>query len=427
MDNGAIYFAKNNTWQNSGVPTSGASKTGAAFTNLISSGYTWTPAIFSFNTGQSGVTNFGQRAFAYTAPSGFKALCTQNLPTPTIGATSTTQANDYFNPVLYTGTGSPLSITGVGFKPDWVWAKKRSAIDDHVTSDALRGVQKDLTPNSTAAEATNTNGLQSFDTDGFSIGSGSGSGVWGGNSGATYVAWCWKASNAAGVTNTAGTITSTVSASTTSGFSIVTYTGTGSNATVGHGLGVAPDMIIVKNRTNAGQFWAVGHTSLTSWANGVYLNSTAGQASATTLFNSTAPTSTVFSVGTSGDTNGSTHNMVAYCFDAVAGYSAFGSYTGNSSADGPFVYLGFRPAYVMVKRFTSTGIWEIMDAKRDPYNAADKSLRANASDAEATGVGPIDFLSNGFKLRGTGGNTNDSGTYLYAAFAESPFRYSLAR
>jgi hypothetical protein len=185
-------------------------------------------------------------------------------------------------------------------------------------------------------------------------------------------------------------------------------------------------MIIVKNRTNAGQFWAVGHSSLTSWANGVYLNSTAAQASATTLFNSTAPTSTVFSVGTSGDTNGSTHNMVAYCFDAVAGYSAAFSYTGNASSDGPYIHLGFTPKFILIKSSSATGDWVLEDRSRSPYNVSTNYLLANSSAAETTGQ-LIDFLSNGFKIRvAVSSAMNGSGTsYIGFAWAENPFKYSL--
>jgi hypothetical protein len=368
------------------------------------------------------IHNFGQRPFAYTPPSGFLSLCTTNLPASTV-----LKGSEYMNAVLYTGTGSPLSVTGVGFKPDWVWAKKRSATDDHVTSDALRGVQKDLTPNSTAAEATNTNGLQSFDSDGFSIGSGSGSGVWGGNSGATYVAWNWKASNAAGVTNTAGSITSTVSANTTSGFSIVTYTGTGANATVGHGLGVAPSMVIVKNRTDGTRDWLVYHSSIGNTA-AVFLNLTSASVALSAYWNNTSPTSSVFSLGNSSAGNGSTNNLVAYCFAPISGFSAFGSYTGNGSADGPFVYTGFRPRWVMLKKTSATDDWVVFDTARDTFNVVNDWLFPNLSNAELTSAGSPDVLSNGFKLRSTSGATNASGaTFIYAAFAENPFKNALAR
>ena len=421
MDNGKVYWAKNGVWQGSSDPVTG---TNAGYTNL--SGYTITPANGNNNVNDLGTANFGQRAFAYTAPSGFKALCTQNLPTPTIGATSTTQANDYMNVVLWTGDGtSTRSITGVGFQPDWVWIKSRNNAITHRLSDAVRGANKVLYSNLTNAEDTNDNNgyTSSFNSDGFTLTAGATNSNATNASTYTYVGWNWKA-NGAGSSNTAGTITSTVSANTTAGFSISTYTGNGSSSqTVGHGLGVAPGMVIIKTRSNSDN-WRVWHTSLTSGQT-LTLNSTAGQAAAG--FWPSSPSTSVVYLGTDTSVNSNTWTYVMYSFAPVAGYSAFGSYVGNSSADGPFVYLGFRPAYIMVKRFTSTGIWEIIDAKRDPYNAADKSLRANASDAETAGVGPIDFLSNGFKLRGTGGNTNDSGTYLYAAFAENPFKYSLAR
>jgi hypothetical protein len=418
-DNGRLYIAKNAT------PNTSSTAQLTGFTTGI-------PYNVSFNntTNTSQQTRefcFGASAFPYAAPSGFKALCTQNLPTPTIGATSTTQAGKYFNPILWTATdAASRALTGVGFQPDFLWAKSRNTAGvSHRLYDAVRGATTgSLVTDSTAAEDTTAGQLTSFNTDGFTTGTNKDYLNFGSR---TYVGWCWKA-NGAGSSNTAGSITSTVSANTTSGFSIVTWTGQSSGtATIGHGLGVVPDMVIMKIRSGSSSDWEVYHKNLTSAAYTIRLQSTAAQASAANVWNSTAPTSTVFSVGSTYASGGAGYGMVAYCFAPVAGYSAFGSYVGNSSADGPFVYLGFRPAYIMVKRFTSTGIWEIIDAKRDPYNAADKSLRANASDAEATGVGPIDFLSNGFKLRGTGGNTNDSGTYLYAAFAENPFKYSLAR
>jgi hypothetical protein len=419
--NGKVWFGKNGTWFNSGVPASG---TNAAFTNVSGEVYVGEEN----DSDDSAVWNFGQRPFAYTPPAGFRSLCTTNLPATTIGFGLTNQGDDYFNPVLYTGNGTSQTIS-TGLQPDFIWIKRINGAAAHTLTDSVRGISKQLFSNLTDAEQTDADsGVTAISSSSITLGDnnlavGSVNG-----SGSTYVAWNWKASGST-VSNTAGTITSTVSANTTAGFSIVTYTGTGSAATVGHGLGVAPNMIIVKNRTNAGQFWAVGHSSLTSWANGVYLNSTAAQASATTLFNSTAPTSTVFSVGTSGDTNGSTHNMVAYVFAAVPGYSAFGSYTGNGSADGPFVYLGFRPEFVMVKRTDTAGNeWEIRDAARDPYNSSTSArLWANSSAAELNDF-PADLLSNGFKPRSTGTNSNGSGaTYIYMAFAEFPFQFANAR
>ncbi len=332
-----IWFAKNGTWQNSGSPTGG---TNAAFTTLPALTF---PVFSPYNAGSGCSANFGQRPFAYTAPSGFKALCTQNLPTPTIGATTATQAGKFFNPVLYTGTGATNSITGVGFQPDWVWIKARSVGYSHRLADSVRGAGKELFSNETVAEATNSaNGyVSSFNSDGFSLTSGVGVN----GSGTTFVAWNWKA-NGAGSTNTAGSITSTVSANTTSGFSIVTYTGTGANATVGHGLGVAPSMILIKSRSSVTN-WNSYHIAVGASAT-IILNTTSGAVSGSTFFNSTAPTSTVFSLGSDGSTNPSGAQQVAYCFAPIAGYSAFGSYTGNGSADGPFIFT----------RCTSCSFWK---------------------------------------------------------------------
>jgi hypothetical protein len=361
--------------------------------------------------------NFGQRPFAYTAPSGFKALCTQNLPTPTIGATTATQASQYFAPVLYTGTGSNLAVT-VGFQPDWIWTKARSAVDNNVEVDVLRGIGNILITNNSNAESA-YGAFVSFDTNGFT------KAALESVNGRTYVAWNWKA-NGSGSTNTAGSITSTVSASTTSGFSIVTYTGTGANATVGHGIGIAPSMIIIKNRSTSSYDWMVYHTSI---GNTQYLrfNQTDAAATSSSAFNNTSPTSTVFSLGNGSLGNQSTYTYVAYCFAPVAGYSAFGSYTGNGSADGPFVYTGFRPAFVMVKRTDSTGDWYVVDNTRSPSNVVNLYLAANTSGAEGTYT-LCDFLSNGFKMRNTSTEMNASGgSYIYMCFATNPFKYSLAR
>jgi hypothetical protein len=368
--------------------------------------------------------NFGQRPFAYTAPSGFKALCTQNLPTPTIGATTATQAGKYFNPVLYTGTGATNSITGVGFQPDWVWIKARSAAYSHRLADSVRGAGKELFSNESVAEATNSaNGyVSSFNSDGFSLTSGVGVN----GSGTTFVAWNWKA-NGAGSSNTSGSITSTASASTTSGFSVVTYTGTGANATVGHGLGVAPSFIIVKRRDD-GSSWNCYHISLGA-SQYIQIDGTAGAATNTGVWNNTAPTSTVFSIGTAFagvNASGSTH--VAYCFAEVAGYSKFGSYTGNGSADGPFVYTGFRPAFFLVKKSDSgSESWVVVDNVRNTSNVMNNLLLPNTSGAEVAAT-YIDALSNGFKCRESFSSLNASGgTYIYMAFAQNPFKYSLAR
>jgi hypothetical protein len=413
LDVGEVTFYKNGVSQ------------GVAFTGISGQ---FAPAVGDAQnaTSYTWTLNAGQRPFAYTAPSGFKALCTTNLPTPTIGATSTTQANDYMNVVLYTGTGSSLSVTGVGFQPDWVWIKERNAAADHGLYDAVRGVQKQLESNTTTAETTETTGLTAFGSDGFTVGALAQLNT----SADTYVAWNWNAGGS-NATNTSGTITSTVRANTTSGFSIVTYTGTGtSGATVGHGLGVAPRMVILKERSNLSN-WQVKHASLNANQN-LVLNDTSAVDTAPGSGYISAISSTTLTLLNGGSAitnvnrNGGTY--VAYCFSEVAGYSAFGSYTGNGSTDGPFVYTNFRPRYVMLKKTSATDDWVVFDTARDTFNVVNDWLFPNLSNAELTSAGSPDVLSNGFKLRSTSGATNASGaTFIYAAFAETPAKFSLAR
>jgi len=364
------------------------------------------------------VINFGATPFAYTPPAGFKSLNTYNLPDSTIE-----DGSEYFNAVLYTGDSSyPRSITGVGFQPDFTWVKSRSKDYSHVLYDVVRGTgtTKSLISDSTGAEgasSTLTN-LSSFDSDGFTIGSTSGTNILN-TSPYTFVAWNWKA-NGSGVSNTDGIITSTVSANTTAGFSIVSWTNQGTNTdTVGHGLGVAPKIYISKKASTTGD-WFVFYSFVDGSHDYLLLNST--QAA---INNSIAlPTSTVFTTGA-----GNTDSYITYCFAEVEGFSKFGSYVGNGSADGTFVYTGFRPAFVMIKRTDSAQAWYMYDGVRDEYNVCNQVLQANDSVAEATSANnPIDFLSNGFKCRGAGLTTNASGgTYIYMAFAENPFKNALAR
>jgi hypothetical protein len=310
----------------------------------------------------------------------------------------------------------------VGFQPDWVWVKGRSGATDHALYDAVRGVQKQLESNTTTAETTETTGLTAFGSDGFTTGALAQMNT----SAATYVAWNWKA-NGAGSSNTAGSITSTLSASTTSGFSVVTYTGTGTTGTIGHGLGVAPSMFIVKCRSNATTNWYTYHISIGN-TGAVALNLTDATITSSSFWNNTSPTSSVFTLsGASGELNGSGRTYVAYCFAEVAGYSKFGSYTGNGSTDGPFTYTGFRPAYLMYKRSDGVQGWYIFDVARGTYNVIGPFLEAQAAFAESTYV-LVDLLSNGFKIRESGTGSNASGgTYIYMAFASNPFKYSLAR
>ncbi len=346
------------------------------------------------------------------------------MPTPTIP-----DGELFFNATLYTGTNATQVIIngapGASFQPDMVWIKGRSQSSNNVLQDSVRGVNRYVISNSTGAEGTDGS-VTAFNSNGFSLTTDAG--VSFNANGTTYVGWQWKAGGAA-VTNTAGTISSQVSANTTSGFSVVTYTGTGSAATIGHGLGAVPSMVIVKARNNA-RGWAVYHGSLAN-TQALVLNSTSAVQTQPNFWNSTTPTSTVFSVGTDDDTGFNGRTYVAYCWTPIAGYSAFGSYTGNGSADGTFVYTNFQPRFVMWKRSDSTGDWIIFDTARDTYNYADKQLVPNSSAAEqVTGGGFVrmDFLSNGFKIRSTDSYINASGgTYVYACFASNPFKYSNAR
>jgi len=375
------------------------------------------------NTDENGIGDF-----YYTPPAGFLALCTANLPEPEISPADDESPSDYFNTVLYTGNSSTNAITGVGFQPDFLWLKARNSTGyDHVLQDVLRGSTYQLYSNTTGAEVNDTDAITSFDIDGFT----SGADVTTNNSGVTYVAWNWKAGGS-GVTNTDGSITSTVSANTTAGFSIVQWTGNGlASQTIGHGLGVRPAMIIHKDAENGTDAWLSWHQSLGS---GFYIQlSTSNQAfNNVDVWPSAGITSTVITT-TANATRFNNYNNkkhIAYCFAEIEGFSKFGSYTGNGSNDGPFVYTGFRPAFVLIKRTDASGLsWYIKDTERNLYNVADLQLYANLTDAEATSsAASNDMLSNGFKLRGTSGGVNASGgTYIYACFAENPFKYSLAR
>ena len=324
---------------------------------------------------------------------------------------------DYFNTVLYTGNGSTQSITGVGFQPDFVWGKNRNTTNWHDLEDVVRGVTKRLSSNETDAEATETNNFTSFDSDGFSVGSGPNVN----GNGNSIVVWNWKA-NGTGVSNTAGSITSTVSANTTSGFSIVTYTGTGVSETIGHGLGAVPNVIIVKGRsgTDAVDSWYTYHSSVGN-TQFLELNSTGASTTFSTMWNNTTPTTLTFS--TLYLSKAST-NYVAYCFAEKKGFSKFGSYTGNGSTDGTFVYTGFKPAWLLVKQTDVSRTWILYDNKRSNVNVVNDALQPDLSDAEIVNNAnlAVDFLSNGFKFRGASASSNaNGGSYIYMAFAENPF------
>ena len=361
--------------------------------------------------------NFGQRPFSYTPPSGFKALHTGNLPAPAI-----TKPNKNFDVSLYTGTGAARSITNAGgFAPDLVWIKNRSNVADHALQDTVRGITNVLRSSSTVAEFSGgADYVTAVTSSGFTEGSSQSVNA----SSQTYAAWQWKAGGTA-VSNTAGTITSQVSANASAGFSVVTYTGTGANATVGHGLGVAPKMVIVKNRTTVGYNWPVYHSSIGN--TGALLLNLTNAVDTNIYWNNITPTSSTFSVGTVGGVNNVSTSIVAYCFSEIAGYSKMGSYIGNGSVDGPFVYTGFRPAFIMLKRTDVADEWAMQDNARPGYNATNLRLIANSSGAELA-TQSIDLTSNGFKIRSISSSHNQSGgTYIYMAFAETPFKNALAR
>jgi hypothetical protein len=347
--------------------------------------------------------NFGQRAFSYTPPSGFKALNTANLSVPSIKKPSL-----YMDATLRTGTGATASVSSLGFQPDLVWIKSRSAATDHGLYDAVRGAQKQLESNTTTAETTETTGLTAFGSNGYTVGALAQLNT----SAATYVDWAWKES-------------------VTSGFDIVTYVGNGTNRTISHNLGAVPKLIIVRSReaTSTGR-WLVQHGTYGA-ARYAYLNETFAfdTANANLRWNSTDPTSSVFSLGTSSDGNHTGDNYVGYLFAEIAGFSRISSYTGNGSSDGPFVWCGFRPSFVMIKRADSAENWSIQDDARNPLNVVDARLKPNSADVEAvSSVQNVDFLANGFKLRNTDPEKNASGgTYIFAAFAEAPFKYARAR
>ena len=351
-------------------------------------------------------------------------LSTANLPDPVIDPAQGSSPEDYFGIVTTTISSSTGSISGYNFQPDWVWRKRRDASQNHGLYDAVRGGDRELVSNSTSAENTNANLITAFNSDGFDYGGSM-------FSLAPYVIWAWKA-NGSGVSNTVGSIPSTVSANTESGFSIVSYTGGGSAGTIGHGLSFEPEMLIVK-RTDGGTggWYVYHHKSDASIPQNKYfeLQGTGAVADASWPWNDTSPTSSVFSVGSDINISGNGNTFIAYCFHSVEGFSKAFSYTGNGSADGVFVHLGFKPAFIMTKRTDSTGDWHMYDAERDEYNVVYKAIWANYSSAEYLNYNNVwDFLSNGVKARTSSVITNASGaTYIGIAFAENPFKYSTAR
>ena len=397
LDAGTITFYKNNVSQ------------GVAYSGLVG---TFAPACSDTSTtsGANFAFNFGQRPFSYTPPAGFRALNTQNLPTPSI-----VNGANFMAATTYTGNATARSLSNavnsVSFQPDLVWIKSRTpGATNHALFDSTRGTTNYLSSNTTTAETTLAQSLTAFNANGFSLGTDTTLVNANANS---YVAWQWKESI-------------------TAGLDIVSYAGTGVDRTVAHNLGVTPAMIIVKrSQTGATSNWQVRHTAIPV-ANSIQLNLSNLPAVATTVWASTAPTSSVFTVGTSTEVNASGISYVAYCFAEIAGFSKFGSYTGNgitTGDNGPFVFCGFRPRWVMIKAFTSSAYsWRIFDTSRNIFNLSDLEVFPNTALVEANAAGKIDITSNGFKIRTQAGSgINDAEQYLFAAFAEVPSKYALAR
>ena len=436
MDNGSVYFARNNTYINSGVPTSGSAKTGAIATDLLTdNGGDHLIAVHGYNGSNSyGMyANFGQRPFTYTPPAGYKSLCAKNIP-PNVP--SLVRPKRHFDTLLWTGTGSSNIVEGLEFSPDLAWVKVRNNTGDYLLIDKIRGGDQYVSSNNNDAEASLANRDATFYPNGIR---------WNGNSlscnesGKTYVGWFWKAggssntfnvddvgyasASAAGITDGSIALTG-ASVNQEAGFSMVLYTGTGSLGTVGHGLNGTPEMIWTKSRSATGD-WGVLETAVNTTAeNRIHLNDNGGYISyqGYKLWGDTVPTSSVFTVREDTATNASGVTYVAYCWRSIPGYSKIGKYTGNGSTDGRFVYIGFRPAFVLLKRYNSAASWVLHDNKRSGYNGDNDYFHPDNTQAESDGsTGTIDFLSNGFKLKMTAGTHNGSGdTYIYMAFAEQP-------
>ena len=439
LDNQKIYFSKNGTYQDSGDPAAGSN---AAFTDLVAGTHYRLCVSHAGSTATDVTMNAGQSSFNTAAPSGFKALSTANLPDPTI-----VDPSAHFQPTVYTGNGTAIAsggkaVTQVGsstFQPDLVWIKCFTTGNEHDLYDAVRGTTKAIFSSANSAQATVTEGLTTFGSSGFTVGNRGEV-----NTNATdHVAWQWKA-NGSGSSNTDGSVTSTVSVNTTAGFSICKLNpGGNSNITFGHGLGVAPSVVMVKNLEDATN-WQVLSTEI-GVGNKIFLNATNAAASDANMWQNTAPTSTVVSMGTSQTTN---EEHIAYCFAEVEGYSKFGSYEGNNNAtDGPFIYVGFKPRLVMCKRYDGADGWTVLDTSRGSVNfgaaagtGGDDPTAANfmntqlnwntngANEDNAAGSRKATFTATGFKVRNTNTAMNASGgDYFYMAFAESPFKTATAR
>ena len=414
-DSQTLFTGRNNTWELSANPSTGANPN---WTGVASGGF---PMAGSYGSNRYVIINFGQQEFSYTPPTGYASLSGHNRATA--NAAGVVNPQRHFETILYTGnnTSAARTIDDLEFAPDLVWQKRRNGTNWQTWHDTVRGATKTLYSNSNSQEATNNQYgyISSFNKDGFTWSPGSTNNSDGNESSGTFVSWCWRAGGAA-VSNSDGSITTSISANQEAGFSIVTYTGTGSAATIGHGLGKAPKVVLTKLRDTTTQDWFFMPGEITS-DRGKYIkfNAQDAIASDTNVYPNTATTSTVYSIGTDNAVNGSGSKYVSYCWSEIPGYSKFGTYTGNGSSDGPFVHLGFKPAWFLV-RGTHGDIWYVYDNKRNTFNVVDKELNPNRDQTEATFT-TVDFLSNGFKIRTSNSSFNyNNYTYMYMTFAERP-------
>ena len=448
MDNGKWWWGLNGNWAMEGDPVNGTAPTHDDL--LTASTYSspnnrWSPYYDDgsnsgyneqhFNFGQGdpdGDNNFtdsnGRGGFRYEPPSGFLSLCTANMKdadyAPLGPNTAAGTPDKHFDTLLYTGTEKSRRIGGLAFAPDLVWIKNRERSNSQMVYDTLRGAGKDLNSDDATAEATNTNALSGFNADGFSLGT---SGTVNYNN-ENHVAWCWKAGNET-TENNDGTLQSTTSVNSDAGFSIVSYKGNATTgATFGHGLSQRPDFVAIKQRTDGtNSNWLCWHQNLSAHNAYLHFDSVAVEATNSAFFTNFG--ASTITLGNANHTNGDGDQLIAYCWHGVEGYSKFGSYEGNGNADGPFIYLGFKPAFVII-RATEGGNrdWVMHDNKRDPINPLDKSISITTAVENPNYSSPLDFVSNGFKMRSDDTNYNQSGmTHVYMAFAEMPFKYATAR
>ena len=439
LDNRKLFISKDGTYFNSGDPANGTNPqiawttTPSEFIHIWADAYQTATQIIA-NWGQdstfSGNETAGGNAdengfgdFKYSPPTGFLAMCSANLPISDDIDPAQTDDNfpqKNFNAILYTGTGSSNAISGLGFQPDLVWLKQRGSSGSNMLLDTNRGTNARLSANNTNEERTASSYFTSFDSDGFTV---TGNDSISNASSGTFVGWCWRANGGTTASNSDGSITSTVQTNPAKNFSIITYTGTGSNATIGHGMTKKPAFIIVKNRTDVDS-WAIYHESMTadfytSFQYSIFSNNA-------TFWNDTEPTTSVISIGTNNRVNGSSDSLVCYAWAQEEGFQKFETYIGNGNADGPFIYTGFRPRLIYIKKNANSSYWHVFDTARNVNNTVDTYLLWDSSGADDTASSnSIEFFSNGFKVKNNASQLNASGsTYVFGAWGDVPFKYN---